>query len=441
MTDYDVIVVGCGPTGLMCAGELAARGVNVLGVDKKPHLDKNIRTASGYSFFDQTFNHEYIRREPAGDKTLLHYEKNGFTIEYPGTLQGVYSTHMFSDTGRHWQASTRKKPLFSLFVPTRWLAGLYARAQNNGASFLTGTLALKVNQSAAGVEVLVRTDGKNSTLTCKKLIAADGLSSRVATYMGANKNRTVFGKGPTVEYEVTDVDCPYERGDMFFFGGKNFGGRQGGLIMIPSPNGNNAFRMETISGLPAGNSTELIDFFIASGPFAHWFKNITVIDRSGALVELMTPMTTPYMGNVLFAGDTAAFGECLYQSATMSGYRAACCAEMELKGKKGYKEYTQWWGDHFEWVRNPKRMADYVKRTLFQRFFSVKELDFLFDLSEKNPIVIDEAEASPYDFFSMIVQQFVAMPEVPDDLKRRMQEIDEADMSKIAGVIGKKQKE
>jgi len=31
--------------------------------------------------------------------------------------------------------------------------------------------------------------------------------------------------------------------------------------------------------------------------------------------------------------------------------------------------------------------------------------------------------------------------QVPDDLKRRMQEIDEADMSKIAGVIGKKQKE
>ena len=36
MADYDVIVIGCGPAGMMACGELAKRGVKVLGIDKKP---------------------------------------------------------------------------------------------------------------------------------------------------------------------------------------------------------------------------------------------------------------------------------------------------------------------------------------------------------------------------------------------------------------------
>jgi hypothetical protein len=146
------------------------------------------------------------------------------------------------------------------------------------------------------------------------------------------------------------------------------------------------------------------------------------------------------MGNILFVGDSAAFAECLYQCATMAGYMGAVCTERELKGKKGFEEYTRWWADHFEWIKNPKRMADYVKRIMFPRFFTIRELDFLFELSEKNPIVVDQAEATPYDFTAMVFQQFMAMPEVPDNLKQRMQEIIDADQAKIASVIGQVQK-
>ena len=38
MADYDVIVIGCGPAGMMACGELAKRGIKVLGIDKKPLL-------------------------------------------------------------------------------------------------------------------------------------------------------------------------------------------------------------------------------------------------------------------------------------------------------------------------------------------------------------------------------------------------------------------
>jgi len=440
MADYDVLVVGCGPAGLMACGELAKRGINVLGIDKKPRLDENIRTASGYCFLDQSFNHEFIKMEPVGNKTKLHYTDSGFSLEYSGQMEGIYHSYMFSDTGRRWKASTRKKPFYNLFFPTKCINDRYNWAKKQGAKFMPSTLVMRAKQSEKEVEVFVRTNGKTKTLTCKKLIASDGLSSRIARSLNLNRTRTPFGKGPTIEWEMVGVECPFDRGDMFFFGGKNFGGRQGALIMVPSMTAKNAFRLETMSVLPASSASELIEFFTQKGPFSSWFKHAEIVDKSGAVVDMMTPMITPYVGNVLFVGDSAAFAECLYQSATMAGYMSAVYTEEELKGKKGFEGYTQWWGDHFEWVRDPKRMADYTKRVLFPRFFSVKELDFLFELSEKNPIVVDEAEATPYDFTKVVMEQFIAMPEVSDDLKKRMQQIIDGDMGMIATVIGQAQK-
>jgi len=440
MTDYDVIVVGCGPAGLMACEELAKRKIRVLGIDKKPILDKNFRSASGFCFLDQPFNFEHIRLEPKDGKSLLHYTDTGFTIEYPASMEGIHFSHMFSDSGKHWQARTLKKPFYNLFNPSTWLSARYHQAKRNGAKFLTETVALKTKQDDSAVELLVRTRGQNRTLTCKRLIASDGLSSRIAHASGVNKARTFYGKGAHIEYEMVNVDCPCERGDMFFFGAKNFGGRAGMLIMVPSPNGDKAFRVEGMCVLPAGNANDLIDYFVNNGPYAGWFRNAEIIEKSGAMVELLTPMITPYHGKILFVGDAAAWAECLYQCATMAGYKAAVCCDRELQGAAGFAEYTKWWGDHFEWVKNPKRMADYGKRVFFPRFFTVKELDFLFDLSMKNPIVVDEAEATPYDFTAVVFEQFMAMPEVPDYLKTRMREIIAADQEKIATVIGKVQK-
>lgn len=441
MTDYDVIVIGCGPAGMMAVGELTKRGIKVLGVDKKPRLDVNIRTASGYCFLDQPFNKEYIKATPKGDVTELEYTDSGFTVTYSAPMEGIYNSHMFSDSGRHWQGKTRVKPFYNLFLPGKCHADRYAWAKSKGAEFMTGTRFITCSQTDKSVEIVVRKDGKNKTLTCKKLIASDGLISRVAKVTGANKGRLDFGmKGPTIEYEMDGVEMPYDRGDAFFFGSKNFGGMAGGIIMVPSPHGEKCYRAETMSMLPASSATDIIEYFIHKSPFASWFKNIKILETSGVIVEFLGPMNVPKLGNILFCGDSAAYAECLYQCATMCGYKGAECVEMELKGKKGYDEYCEWWADHFEWVRNPKRMADYTKRVLFPRFFTVQELDFLFELSEKHPIVVDEVSATPYTFTEMVMQSFMAMPEVSEQLKKRMQFIIDADMSQVAQVVGQVQK-
>lgn len=437
--DYDIIVVGCGPAGLMACGELARRGIKVLGIDKKPCLDRNIRTVSGYCFLDQPFNNEVIRYEPHSNKTLLHYTKCDFTVQYNGTMRGIYNTYMFSDTGKYWKATTTKKPMYHLFNAATCFETRFNWAAKNGAEFLTETLALDVIQTEKEVKVKIRTRGKDRTLSCKKLIAADGLSSRIARKMGMNKHRQFYAKGPSMEYEMAGVECPYPPGDMLFFGSNNFGGMAGAVIMIPSLIAEDAFRLETISMLPASNGARLLEYFTTQSPYAYWFKKAEIVSMSGALVDLISPIITPYTGNVLFVGDSAAFGECLYQSATMAGYMGAVCTEKELQGQNGFEDYSRFWADCFEWVKDSKRMADYLKRTMFTRFFTVREIDFLFDLSQKYPFITEEAEATPYDYGKLLLEGFLGMDEVPAEMKQRMQIIIDADMATIGTVIGKQQ--
>ena len=438
MFDYDVIVVGCGPTGLMAVAELKEKGVSVLGVDKKPRLDRNVRSATGFFIDNQEMNGEYIQLEHLKGKTKINYTKCGFSLEYSGPMEGIHHTHIISNTGSHFQATSRKKPLYHIFSPTTWLSDRYKKAKKLGVPFMTNALAIRAKEINGGVEVVLRTKGGTTTKTCRKLIASDGLQSRITRNLGLNKSRVCYGKGPTIEYEMVNVDCPLDRGDIYATGENNVGG-PGGIMAVPTLRGKDAYQFVTMSALPGSTSYNIIEFFIKKSPFAKWFKKAEIVEKSGAIVEIFTPIKTPYLGNILLAGDAAAFAECLYQGATMCGYMAAQAIENELKGKNGFEEYTNWWNSFFEWNRDPQRMADYLKRTLFIRFLTQDEIDFLFDLSKKHPAFVDEMEAGVFDYTNAVMDYFLSLPGVPEQLKEKMKMIKEADMDKLVTVISKRQ--
>jgi flavin-dependent dehydrogenase len=193
-----------------------------------------------------------------------------------------------------------------------------------------------------------------------------------------------------------------------------------------------------MSALPGRTSYNMIEFFMKESPFAKWFTHAEIVEKSGAIVEVFTPLKTPYLGNILVAGDAACFAEVLYQGATMCGYMAAQAVEKELKGKNGFKEYTEWWNASFEWNKNPRRMADYMKRVLFPRFFTPDEIDFLFNLSKKYPAVSDEMNAGVFDYTNVLMDYFASLPEVPNQMKEKMKMIKEADMGKLLTVVSQR---
>jgi len=183
--------VGCGPAGLMAAAELKEKGINVLGVDKKPRLDKNVRSASGFFIDGQEMNGEYIEVEHLKGKTKVSYKKCGFSLEYSRPMEQIHHTHIIVNSGNHFQATSRKKPLYHIFDPTTWLSDRYKRAKKLGVPFMTNTLAIRAKEITGGVEVTLRTKGKTISKTCRKLIASDGLQSRITRALGLNKSRVL----------------------------------------------------------------------------------------------------------------------------------------------------------------------------------------------------------------------------------------------------------
>lgn len=436
MFDYDVIVVGCGPAGLKATIELKKSGVNVLGIDKKPELSKNIRTASGYFIADQEMNGEFIRPEPLGNKTKLHFTRCGFTMDYSAPIEAIYNSHIVIQSGRHLSITSTKNPLFYLFEPARWLSDRYKEAKEVGVPFYTNRLVLKGKELPEGVELTVRKDGKTSTLTCRKLIASDGLQSRIAHHLGFNRKRIFFGKGPTIEYEMDGVELPFDRGDVFIFGKKNVG-LNAAVIMVPSVRGKKAYRVETMSPLPGKNAVKIVEFFTQKGACASWFKKAKIVDKNGAIVSIFEPIKVPYIGNILMVSDAVAFAETLYQGATMCGYMAAQAVVKELSGDNGFEDYTTWWNSTFEWNRDPQRMADYTRRTLIYRFLTPDELDLLFDLGAKKPLVAETLNATPYDYTNSLIDYFLTLPGLPHSLTEKLQLMRNADMGTWATLVAK----
>src|SRR5512139_171272 len=156
MFDFDVMVAGCGPVGLMAAAELKQKGISVLGIDRKPRLDQNVRSASGFCMDDQDFNGENVKLEPLNGTTKITYTTCGFSLEYSGFMEGIHHSHIISNSGSHFQATSRIKPLYHLFNPTTWLADRYRHAKKLGVSFMTGTTFLRAKEITGGVELTLR---------------------------------------------------------------------------------------------------------------------------------------------------------------------------------------------------------------------------------------------------------------------------------------------
>jgi flavin-dependent dehydrogenase len=432
MFDYDVIVVGCGPAGLMACGELKRRGINVTGIDIKVRLDKNYRAAAGFLFDEQDFNGDYIQSMPQGNKTQFTFKKTGFSFLYPGKTIPIRKSHLISNGGKIYTITVRKKPFMRIMDPTIWLKGLYDEAVKAGVPFHTKTMLLNAREISGGMEIDIRRDGgRKDKMTCQKLVAADGLSSRIAKKLGMNKDRPLMGRGPTVEYLMENVETPFDDGDVGVFGSDNFGGgREGYLLLIPCLNGTKSYRIETAIFGPAINNYNGLEYFIKESRFSHWFKNARIVSKDAALMEMYPAIKKPCKGNTIFLGDAAAMAESLYTGATMCGYKGALAIEKELSGEKGFDEYTDWWNNSaFEMTNDLQKMAEYGKRFLFNSWMGSEVMDSLFELAEKSPFIVDEFKGSPYDFARSVIEHLQSLPGIKPEWKERLEGLKAASLA------------
>ncbi|ROQ66595.1 2-polyprenyl-6-methoxyphenol hydroxylase-like FAD-dependent oxidoreductase [Streptomyces sp. 840.1] len=164
---HPVVIAGAGPTGLLLAGDLAAAGVDVVVVEKRPEGISNLTRAFGVHA-----------------RTLELLDARGLADELVATGQMIRELRLFGAIPFDIGALPSRFP-FLLVTPQYEVEKLLLRrATENGAVIRYGTEVLGLTQDDEAVTVSVRTEAGEGTLRASYLVGADGARSAVREALG-----------------------------------------------------------------------------------------------------------------------------------------------------------------------------------------------------------------------------------------------------------------
>ncbi|MFF5938545.1 FAD-dependent monooxygenase [Streptomyces sp. NPDC012508] len=166
--DADVLVVGAGPTGMLLAGDLAAAGLRVTLVERRPHGISNMTRAFAVHA-----------------RTLEQLDARGLADELVATGTPITRMRLF---GRPSLDLTRLRTRFPYLLVTPQYEVervLERRALSTGVDFRYGTELRGLSQDTDHVTAeLAGPDGTPTTVRARYLVGTDGVRSAVRTALG-----------------------------------------------------------------------------------------------------------------------------------------------------------------------------------------------------------------------------------------------------------------
>ncbi|MFG2552867.1 FAD-dependent monooxygenase [Streptomyces sp. NPDC048581] len=165
---HSVIVVGAGPTGLLLAGDLAAAGVPVVLVEKRPHKISNLSRAFGVHA-----------------RTLEQLDARGLADPLLATGSTITELRLFRRLSLDLGTLPSRFP-FLLITPQYEVERLLERrARELGVEFLFENEVVALRQDDSGVDLDVRgLDGMVVTRRAAYVVGADGHRSAVRQAVG-----------------------------------------------------------------------------------------------------------------------------------------------------------------------------------------------------------------------------------------------------------------
>ncbi len=194
-SEYDIIIVGCGPAGSSTAKHLAEKGLKVLVLDRNNEIGTPKRCGEGLSANSvKQLGLKIPRQCIAQDiKGAIAYAPNGrkVTIKFEGTKGHVLERKMFD----------------------KWLAG---EAANVGSKIIAKSNVyglIKSNGFITGVKANIM--GEDVEIRSKVVVAADGVESTVMRMAGFRaKNPRLVDTG--FQYEMDGIDIDEDMIHLYF---------------------------------------------------------------------------------------------------------------------------------------------------------------------------------------------------------------------------------
>ncbi len=383
-TEYDFVVIGAGPAGLMIAKELSGAGQTVLLVDIKRDIQKVNRSCCTMLINEPNTHGDTVRIVDNN----LHFEKTGLVVKYTGKFVKMVKSIRLTPGGYKLTMVNEKEGVAHPYTKEVILESLLAEAVSNGTEVLTETEGIRAENVDGGVKVILRgtRTGLQKEVRCKTAFAADGVNSRIVTGLNLSKERRYFGSYRVASYFLDDVDYPYWDSWVTCVGRGHTRFGMGQIYMLPKylPDAKEGDKpiLDVFCGTPVGMPAKMgLDSFLAEGPFREWFTNAKIVHKAACMLNFYTCILNPVEGNIVVVGDAAAFIETYCQSAMMYGFIAAKAALKVLETGKGYEDYTNFWRESFEYC-----WPGEIEKAL--RAFGIgqlkdEEIDYIFSLTDK----------------------------------------------------------
>jgi flavin-dependent dehydrogenase len=166
-----------------------------------------------------------------------------------------------------------------------------------------------------------------------------------------------------------------------------------------------------------------IDRFLATEPFAGWFKNAKEVGhRSSCVSNIASPLQVPFKDNVLLVGHSGWMQETSITGAILPGWSAAnAITEALIRNminQEGVANYLTWW-DKYLYQPHGKRLASSGGGEI-KDFLSQDDINYLATL-------VPETQPGTMNFFLImrtIGRAFAAvLPQISDerpDIMQRM---------------------
>jgi len=371
---YDVAIVGAGPGGLMAAKTAAQNGLKTVLIEKRKDISKITRACCEQFIMDDNYSGDTLEV----GKEEIFFTRNNFRVRYTGPQMAVTDKFYISPAGKkiHFAYEDRR-PIVIKFDKGYLMEELLAEGLELGVTYVPASVVYAAEDSGSGVKLSITSRGKHTTLSAKKLIAADGVNSGVAGTLGLNRGRRLFATALSIVYFMEGI-AVFEKTALKTYFGRSYRGLA--PVMIGPSIHDEKVGYVICTGNKKYPPPEIFKNITQNGSLSWAFKNARLVKAVGCTLKTFSAMPKPWQKNVVVIGDAAAFVEVETQGALMCGYRAALAVKKELSGQNGFDEYTKWWQASFEF-NSPDVMRVAQGFALVPKY-SDEELDYLFGLVE-----------------------------------------------------------